>query len=276
MRPKAFYHAIGRKKFFEFILFAVFILFFYGPLMHLFMLAFSNRYEVPSVIPQEWGFRWWEFIFKQKSLVSSISLSFVFAITTTLVSMCFCLPAAYAFARIQFPARRVFLLSFLLTNAFPRMGLYASIALLYYKYRLMGTFIGVLIIHILQTMMFMTWIPANAFRSVHRQQEESARDVGAGPFKTFLHVTFPMAVPGIMVASLFTFLGSLDEAQGTLLVGFPQFKTMPVEMYGIIMQYANTVGPVFSLLLIAPVILILLIVSRFVSAETIAKGFKMK
>lgn len=29
-------------------------------------------------------------------------------------------------------------------------------------------------------------------------------------------------MPGIAVASVFTFLGSLEEAQGTLLVGFPR------------------------------------------------------
>lgn len=65
------------------------------------------------------------------------------------------------------------------------MGLYISIGILFYRLNLMGTFVGVIIIHVLNSMMFMTWIPSGAFRGVYRQQEESARDAGAGPFRTF-------------------------------------------------------------------------------------------
>ena len=43
LNPRRFYHAVGRRKFLEFILLAVFILFFYGPLLNLLMLAFANE-----------------------------------------------------------------------------------------------------------------------------------------------------------------------------------------------------------------------------------------
>ena len=81
---------------------------------------------------------------------------------------------------------------------------------------------------------------------------------------------------GIIVASVFTFLGSLEESQGTLLVGFPQIKTMPVELYGVIMQYPITAGPVLSLLLIIPTIVILVALRKYVGPEAIAKGYNMK
>lgn len=77
LNPRRFYHAVGKKKFLEFILLAVFILFFYGPLLNMLMLAFANEYNVPSVLPQEWGFKWWGYVFGQKSLVSSMIQSFI-------------------------------------------------------------------------------------------------------------------------------------------------------------------------------------------------------
>lgn len=273
---RGFYYAVGRKKFFEFIVLSVFLLFFYLPLLHLFMLAFADRYEAPALFPQEWGFKWWDYVLSQDRLVSSIVMSFIIVVVTTLVSMVICIPAAYALARFSFPGRRIFFFSFLLSDAFPKMGLYVAIGIIFYKLQLIGTFLGVVIIHVLNSIMFMTWIPANAFRSIHRQQEEAARDAGAGPFRTFLSVTFPLALPGIIVAMLFTFLHSLEESQGTLLVGFPQIKTMTVEMYGIIMQYATTAGPVFSIILMIPTLLVLFLMRRYLSPDTIAKGFKMK
>ena len=68
----------------------------------------------------------------------------------------------------------------------------------------------------------------------------------------------------------------LETQQGTLLVGFPQIKTMPVELYGVIMQYPITAGPVLSLLLIIPTIVILVALRKYVGPEAIAKGYNMK
>lgn len=276
LSPRAFYYILGKKGFFQYLLFAGFLIFFYLPLMNLCMLAFADKYEVPAILPQEFGFKWWGFVLGQRSLVSSVSVSFFLAIIVTFVSLAVCIPAAYALARYEFFGKRIFLLSFLLSNAYPRMGLYISIGILFYKLGLMGTLAGVVIIHFLNSMMFMTWIPSGAFRSVYRQQEESARDAGAGPIRTFFKVTLPLATPGIAVASVFTFLSSLEEAQGTLLVGFPQIKTMPVELYGVIMEYPLTAGPVLSLILIIPTVLVLFFMRKYINADSLSGGYGVK
>ncbi len=277
LNPRRFFHAVGKRKFWEFIILAVFILFFYGPLLNMLMLAFANTYEAPVVLPQEWGFKWWEYVFGQESLVSSMIQSFIVAIITTLISMLICIPAAYSIARFKYRGRKMFMLSFLLTNAFPKLGIYTSIAVLFYKYQLMGTYTGVVIIHLINSMMFMVWLPASAFRSVHRQQEEAARDVGAGPIRTFFKVTLPMAVPGIAVATLYTFLGSMEEAQGTMLVGMARIQTMPVAMYGIVLDSpAVQIGAVFAILLIIPSAIMIFAMRRYIGPEAIAGGFKMK
>ena len=277
LNPKRFYHAVGKRKFLEFILLAAFILFFYGPMLNMLMLAFANEYSVPAVLPQAWGFKWWRYVFSQDNLVSSIAQSFIVAIIPTLVSMALCIPAAYSIARFKYRGRKLFMLSFLLTNAFPKLGIYTSIAVLFYRYNLMGTYTGVVIIHMINSMMFMVWLPASAFRSVHRQQEEAARDVGAGPIRTFFKVTLPMAVPGIAVATLYTFLGSMEEAQGTMLVGMAKIQTMPVAMYGIVLDSsAVQVGAVFAILLIIPAAVLIFALRKYIGPEAIAGGFKMK
>jgi putative spermidine/putrescine transport system permease protein len=68
----------------------------------------------------------------------------------------------------------------------------------------------------------------------------------------------------------------LEEAQGTLLVGFPQIKTMPVELYGVIMEYPLTAGPVLSLILIIPTILILFVMRKYINADNLSQGYGMK
>jgi putative spermidine/putrescine transport system permease protein len=279
MKLRGYFYAMGYKRLLEALLLTVFLLFFYGPLVNTLMIAFADRYmyaESQRLLPPAFSLKWWKFVLSQKNLVSSISLSFIVATVVTIGSLLICLPAAYAFERINFPFKPFFQFSFLFANAFPRMGLYVSIAIIFFKLNLMGTFMGVFFIHLLGTLMYMTWIPAGAFRSVHAHQEEAARDVGATPFQTFRHITLPLAAPGIMVACIFTFLQSMEEAQGTLLVGVPNFKTIPVVMYGVIYDYPSTAGAVFAVILVLPTIILLTAFRRFAGADALAAGFKMK
>lgn len=270
-----YFKMIKRRKIVDFIILIIFCIFFLGPLLNLLLLAFSGEWQYPAKLPSSWSLQWWKFVFEDDEILESIILSFLIAIVVTISSIIICIPAAYAFARITFPFRRFFLFSFLLTNAFPKMGLYVSIGVLFYQFGLMNTFIGIVLIHILNTLMYMTWIPSAAFKNVHKAQEESARDAGASPFKVFWHITLPMAAPGILVASIFTFLSSLDEAQGTLLVGVPDFKTMPVIMYSLIADYPSTAGAVFSIILTLPTVILLLAARKFVAGDAFAGGFKM-
>jgi putative spermidine/putrescine transport system permease protein len=272
---KRIYYALGKNKFWEYVIFLVFFIFFYAPLLHMLLLSFAGHYEYPSPIPQTFGLKWWNYIFSKAKLVNSIGQSLGIAVISTLVSLTVCLPAAYAIARFSFRGKYLVRISFLLTNAFPKMGIYTAMALLFYKLHLIGTLTGVVLVHIVNTMMFMVWIPSGAFRMVHRQQEESARDAGASPWRAFLHVTLPLAWPGIITAALYTFLGSMEEAQGTLLIGLPAIHTMPSELYGLIMSFPETAGAVFSVILLFPSIVILIFCRKYISAGTLSRGLKL-
>ncbi|MGG3574013.1 ABC transporter permease subunit [Bacillus gobiensis] len=271
-----YFRTLRKRRIIEFIGLSIFLLFFFGPLLNLVLLAFSGKWEHPDKWPSTWSLEWWSYVLQDESILRAMGLSFLIASLVTLISLIICLPAAYAFARISFPLRRFFLFSFLLTNAFPKMGLYVAIAVLFYQFNLMNTFTGIILIHLINTLMFMTWIPSAAFENVHRSQEESARDAGASPLRVFWHITLPMAKPGIIVASVFTFLNSLDEAEGTFLVGIPDFQTMPVIMYTIIADYPSTAGAVFSVILTLPTIILLMAARKFVGADSFANGLRMK
>lgn len=271
-----YFRAIGSRKIFEFLLLVLFVVFFVSPLLNLLILAFSGKWAYPDLLPNQWSLQWWRFVLQEEDIAKSIGLSFLIAALVTALSIVLCIPAAYAFARIRFPLSKWFLFSFLLTHAFPKMGLYVSIAVLFYKLGLMNTLLGVVLVHMINVLMFMTWIPTAAFRNIHAAQEESARDVGATPFRVFRSITLPMALPGIVVASIFTFLNSLDEAQGTFLVGIPDYKTMPIVMYSIISDYPGSAGAVFSIILTAPTVILLIAAQRFVSADIMSSGFQLK
>ncbi len=251
---------------------AVFIL---GPLLSLILWAFAGQWFYPALLPDEFSLKWWPVVFGNRSVVASITNSLMTAPVVTLLSAVICLPAAYAFARFEFPARRALLLSFLTANSFPKIGLYISIATLFYRLNLMTTYWGVVLIQLVGTLLFMIWIPAGTFRGINRSLEEAARDVGASGLRTFFQITLPIAMPGLLVAGLFAFLAAFDEAQGTLIVGSPNYITMPVMMYTLVLNYPQSVGAVFSILLTLPSLVLLLLAQRLLRQGYLAAGYTL-
>ncbi|KJC64343.1 ABC transporter permease [Agreia bicolorata] len=258
------------------VLFAVVAIFILGPLLWLAAHAFATSWDYPSLLPAGLTLDWWSVVFNDAGLGAAVRNSLYFAPLTVLVSAVVCLPAAYAFSRFEFPGRRVFLVGLFATNAFPKMGLFVSMASLFYGLHLMNTIAGIVIVQLVGTVVFMTWIPAAAFSSVPRALEEAARDAGAGRIRTFVRVTLPLALPGILVAVLMSFLAAFDEAQGTYLVGAPVYMTMPTEMYSLVLNYPKQVAAVFAILLSVPSVALLLLARRYIMGGRLAEGFQIR
>ena len=78
---------------------------------------------------------------------------------------------------------------------------------------------------------------------------------GAGPFRTFVHVTLPVLRPGMLVGALFAFLSSFNEAVVSLFIGGRGAVTLPKKMYESIRLESDPVIAVVSTLLVSVVVL---------------------
>lgn len=245
-----------------------------GPLFVVGIWSITNVWRYPSVIPQEFGFRWWQTTLARPDVWSAISMSLQLSTMVTFLSALICLPAAYAFARLEFPGRDWLFFSFLAGHAFPKFGLLVAIAAIFLQLNLIGTFWGVVLIQLVGTLLFMIWIPVAAFQAVDRRMEEAARDVGAGPFRVFWSITLPQAGPTIAAAVLLSFVGTFYETEGAWLIGAPQLRTLPVLMISFINnQPVIQYGAVLSVLLWIPSFVALLFARRVVKSGSFARGF---
>jgi putative spermidine/putrescine transport system permease protein len=245
-----------------------------GPMIDVILWAFTIRWQFPSLVPTQWGLSYWSETLARADIKSALPLSIGLATVVTLISAVICLPAAYAFARMHFPGRLPFLLSFLATNAFPRFGLYVSIAVVFFRLNLIGTIQGVALIQIVNTLLLMIWIPTSAFQGVDHALEEAAMDVGASRIRVFIQITLPLVLPALSAAILLTFVSTFYEAQGALIIGIPRVTTMPVLMYSIInSQVIVQYGAIISLILWLPSLLLLIFAQRFVRGGAISAGF---
>lgn len=255
--------ALAIVKWLALVLLAVFIL---GPLIVMAIWAFAGEWTGTALLPQVWSFKWWPDVLNMTGITDSIVLSLQTATIVMLLSALICLPAAYAFARFNFRGRQPLLLAFLAANAFPKFGLYVTILTVFYQINFNDSVQGIVLIQLLETLVFMIWIPATAFQNIDRSLEEAALDAGCSRVGTFMRITLPLAAPAIAVSMLLSFVAALDESQGTLLVGLPDHVTMPLIMYNAVNSYAQPEGAVFALMLSIPSLLLLVV------AQYLARG----
>ncbi|WP_084639917.1 ABC transporter permease [Kaistia adipata] len=252
------------------ILLSAFILL---PLVNVAIWAFTEVWRYPAVIPQKFGFRFWSDVLGRGDVHLAMTTSLSLAAIVTALSAVICLPASYAFARLDFPGRNLFFMSFLTVYAFPKFGLYITIATIFIGLGLIGSFWGVVLIQLVSTLMFMVWIPVSAFQNVDRRQEEAARDAGASPLRVFWSITLPQVLPAVSAAVLLTFVNTFYETEVAWLIGAPEVRTVPLLMIRfinseLVVQY----GAVLSLMLWVPSFLLLILARRFLGAQALGRA----
>lgn len=251
------------------LIYAVSIFFIFGPLSSLVLWSIAEKWFWPNPFPSDWGFKYWHLVFEGKML-TSLGLSFIIAITVTLICLVITVPLSYLIARNRLPLKHFILLLFLLPQAFPQLPVFTNAMVLLYRFDLVGTLPGLILIHLVGAIVFSVWTLVSVFQSVAESMEEASYMLGGGKLYTFFHVVLPMATPGIIAGSLLVFLYSLDEFTGSLLIGAPFHITMPVFMYNAANGYEMQVASVTSVLLMIPGILLLVFLQRFMRSEYLA------
>jgi putative spermidine/putrescine transport system permease protein len=77
----------------------------------------------------------------------------------------------------------------------------------------------------------------NALLTIDRSLTEAAQSLGAGPVRTFLHVTLPLSSPGIASGLLLVFLLTLSAYVTVALLGGPQSKLLVSLVYDAVMTF---------------------------------------
>lgn len=257
-------------------LIALILLFFwmFAPFSGLVLWSVAIRWYWPSYLPQEIGLDYWlQALGLKKSLaigavniIDALKTSVFIALIVVVLAMIISLPAGYAFARYNIPFKGILLFLYLMPQAFPQQPVFVNLMAIFYKLDLVGTLQGVILAHLMPSLVYAIWITSATFKSIPPELEEAARVSGASPLRTFIRVTLPLAAPGLLASAVFVFLYSLDEFTGTFFIGLPFVITLPMLLYsssGYNMQFASAT----AIVLMIPSIVFMLIIERFLRAE---------
>ena len=154
------------------------------------------------------------------SLVKNLSIAFFPTICQLLVTSM----AGYAFARYNFPLKRIWLGVLIFILVIPPQITMIPTYIMYSNFKLIGN-IGAFIVPALLGQGFKSAIFILIFFNFHRQVPpsliEAAEIDGAGHFRTFFRIAVPLSVPAMIVTVLFSFVWYWNETYlVNLLLGF--------------------------------------------------------
>jgi thiamine transport system permease protein len=219
----------------------------------------------------------------QSPLVFTIWQAFLSTILTLIIG----LPLAFVLARFQFRGktwlRVIIMLPFILPTVVVATGFNALLGqngwvnlvlmnwlnLTQPPIQIMNTLFAILLAHIFYNTTIIVRIVGSYLDQMDIRLEQAARLLGASQLRSFWEITFPMAIPAILSATLLVFLFDFTSFGVILIMGGPHFSTLETEIYIQAMQMLNL--PIAGLLSAIQLIftLLFLTVYTFISKGTI-------
>jgi putative spermidine/putrescine transport system permease protein len=229
------------------VVFALFVLFLYGPTLTITVLSFQG----PSgglVFPMQGAStHWFGQVFQRQSIGDiggsfdrSLKLGLIVMLLTVTISFL----AGLAFRRRFVGAGALFYIavaSLIMPSVVVSLGIGALFELMGIERNWWSSGLGA---HLTWTLPFGLLIMFAVFNRFDKRFEEAARDLGASPVQTVRHVVLPIVLPSLVGVALFGFTLSYDElARSSQALG--ALNTLPLELQA--MQSNATTPVIYAL-----------------------------
>ncbi len=207
-----------------------------------------------------------EVIFGSSSIMPNLWSSIVVSVATTALTMVFAVPAAYAMARLRYPAKRGSGFYVLATQMLPPVGLIIPFYLALQKIGGLDTYSGLTAIYLTFSLPFAIWLTVSYFEDVPLEMEEAALLDRAGRLRTLWYVILPQVRGGLAVTAIFVFLNAWNEFMFAVVLGGNRVRPVTVAMFNFISveqtQWSRLAAA--AMLAMAPVILIGIFAQRHI------------
>lgn len=190
---------------------ALLALFILLPLAQTFLLSFLATLPHEGVEQGAWSLVNYRNVLATPALTGSIGNSAVYVLLNVALCLGAALPAAYALSRHEFLGDRHFLFLLLAFRATPPVVLSLPIFILFSRFGLVNSPVGIALVHCLFNLPIAIWILETFISAVPRELDETAFLDGHSTGSFFLRHLIPAIAPGIGVAAFFCFMFSWVE-----------------------------------------------------------------
>ena len=229
--------------------------FLYVPLLIVVVYSFND-----SRLNAEWvGFtwHWYDVLLHDEDMLAAVGNSLFIATVSSLIATALGTMAGIAMHRYGVKA-----LAFMALTPVAMPEILLGVSLLLFFIQVINLTLGlvsIIIAHITFSIGFVAVIVRARLAGIDESIFEAARDLGASPWETFRHVTFPLILPGVVAGGLMAFTLSIDDFVITFFTAGVGVSTLPLRVYSMIkIAVTPEVNAVSTLLMLLTLTMIVL------------------
>jgi len=263
----------GAGRFLLALVYAAFVLL---PIVYMILVSLQDAVTAGDVVVPR-TLHWQTFVEMWRTVDLGVYLrnSLLIAVLTGVSASVLALGAGYVVARFRFRFRNVFRVSLLATHTVPGVLLLLPLFVIYViiqhalSVRIVGSYFGVVLTYMTFALPFSIWLLSVYIASLPGEIEEQALVDGANRLQVLRHVTLPLAVPGMVVTFVFSFLLAWNDVLFASVLTSPATRTVGV---GLQSYLAENQLPLWNQLMAAsivtavPAVVLFMIVQRWIVA----------
>lgn len=189
--------------------------------------------------------------------------SVIIAAGCTLIGLIIGLPASYSIARFQ---QNRLAIAILMARMVPGITFLVPLFIIFRRLGLIDTYTSLILSHMLVGLPFIVWVMVPFFESIPRELTEAAVVDGASALRTFITVVLPLSGPGIVTASILSFVFSWNNFMFSIVLASSKTRTVPVAIYNFISYAQIDWGGLMAaaVVITLPVLVLAIITQRYV------------
>ena len=243
------------------------------PFLWMVFTSFKPLAEVEALnpIPQNWQPQNYPRVFEEIPFAKYYFNSLFIALWVTLLQCVTSSMAAYAFSRLHWPGRDHVFKLYLATMMIPGVvTMIPNYTLMVYLH-LMDKYVGLIIPAAFSA--FGTFMLRQFMLTIPPSLDEAATIDGANPWQVYWDLILPLARPGLIVLTIFTFMGNYGSFFWPLImIKSEHLRTLPIGM----LYFDTMYGQQTNLLMAASVMNIMpLVILFFVLQKYLVQGIQL-
>ncbi|MEO8532057.1 MAG: carbohydrate ABC transporter permease, partial [Deltaproteobacteria bacterium] len=153
--------------------------------------------------------------------------STIVTVFTLLIAIPSSTAAAYAFSRFRFPGGAVWPIGLLATQFVPAVMIIIPLFIFFRTLGLLDTRFALVVVNLSIVVPYAIWMIKGFMDALPMDMEEAAMIDGASRFRALIDVVVPVAMPGILTATIFCFVVTWNEFFFALILSRDEAVTLP-------------------------------------------------
>ena len=189
----------------------IFAIFFLLPPYYMVVTSLKSDAEVAHMVTNPWiiangiTFDQFRILFTETDFLIFFKNTVIVTVCVVIITMVVSILAAFSLGRMKFWGSGILATGIFLTYLVPDTLLFIPLFQIVKSVGLLNSYWGMVLVYPTLTVPFCTWIMIGYFQSIPKELDEAALIDGAGHMQMLFKIFIPVALPGIIAATIFAF-----------------------------------------------------------------------